>query len=724
MTTTVSYFIGNDPEQWHPAVPVWGGVRYVDLYPGIDLELSAASVQLATRLNADLDAIALRVEGADALTLDGDVLRLSTAAGDVRLPLIQVTATPAAGAQVQPNGPQIFDVSAPFISRSSAPRMPAANPADLLYSTFLGGNSGYDYIRGIAVDEEGNAYVAGGTMSSDFPITSGAFDPTLDGTSDVFVAQLNADGSQLVYATFLGGSDSDSGSDISLDNEHNVFVTGGTLSNNFPVTLGAYDISYNGRDDVFVAKLGPTGGSLAYATYIGGADSEGGAAIASDGNGNAYVTGKTLSSDFPTTPGSYDSSFNGGNSDVFVVKLNPSASRLTYSTLLGGSRSEESYSVAVDSVANAFVTGMTYSTDFPTTADAFGPTYNGGSSDTFVVKLNYGGDALGYSTFLGGTRDEYGEAIAVDITGSAYVTGWTRSSNFPTTPDAFDTSFNGGTCGGSPCDDAYVVKVNSAGSGLSYATFIGGSSYDQGRGIAVDDAGSTYIVGNTVSPAFPTTVGAFDTSYNGYGDSFVLKLPPVGSDLAYATFLGGSQNDVGSAIAVNAVGTVYASGQTSSENFPTTPGSFDTTYYRPTAFLAGLDLYFPNVVAAIEQPLPGASISGVTDLRGFALDWSSATGPGTDAVRIYLDGPSGAGTLIGNATYGLPRPDVAAQYGAAFVLSGWELTWDTTGLPFGLHQLYVYAHRTTDDIWAEMPPHPVIVSGNHQLWLPISLRNR
>ncbi|MCB0206783.1 MAG: SBBP repeat-containing protein, partial [Anaerolineae bacterium] len=255
LTTTVSYFISNDPAQWHPGVPVWGGVRYVDLYPGIDLELSAAGARLAARLGADLDAVTLQVEGAGAATLDGDTLRLSTAAGEVRLQLLRRDGLSAAHARARQRGLEVFEVSAPFAAQFPLSRAPTDDPADLLYSTFLGGIRS-DYGHAVAVDETGRATVTGRTNSSDFPITPGAFDPTYNGFGgDAFVARLNAAGSALDYATFLGGSGSDCGNAVAVDEAGRATVTGWTTSSDFPTTPGAFDRNFNGGDDAFISKL-------------------------------------------------------------------------------------------------------------------------------------------------------------------------------------------------------------------------------------------------------------------------------------------------------------------------------------------------------------------------------------------------------------------------------------------------------------------------------------
>jgi hypothetical protein len=272
--------------------------------------------------------------------------------------------------------------------------------------------------------------------------------------------------------------------------------------------------------------------------------------IAVDGTGAAYVTGLTDSSDFPTTLGASDTTYNGGG-DAFVSKLNSTGSTLAYSTYLGGSSSDEGFGIALDGTGAAYVTGLTASSDFPTTLGAFDTSHNG-ALDAFVTKLNSTGSALLYSTYLGGsssdlggTELDYGSGIAVDGTGAAYVTGQTRASDFPTTLGAFDTTYNGG-------QDAFVSKLNSTGSALLYSTYLGGSRGDSGSGIAVDAAGAAYVTGLTGSANFPTTLGAFDTSYNGNGDAFVTKLDMIGAPAAVTLSPATATNTVGTSHTVTA----------------------------------------------------------------------------------------------------------------------------------------------------------------------------
>lgn len=369
----------------------------------------------------------------------------------------------------------------------------------LLMLTYLGGTDA-DVGYGIAVDAAGSAYVAGSTYSSDFPVR-GAAAPRISGNADAFVTKFAADGA-LVYSTFLGGGGFDAGHAIAVDGEGNAYVTGQTLSSNFPVSPGAFSAS-RGKVDAFITKLSPAGSALAYSTYLGGKGKDVGRGIAVDAQGNAYVVGETESTDFPTTAGALDRSANGGV-DAFVTKLNPVGAALGYSTFVGGAGNDVAHGVAVDGQGRAYVTGATSSPGFPTTPSAFQRALRG-TSDAFVLQLGAAGNALGYSTFLGGAGAESGQAIVVDTAGLATLSGYTASADFPTTSGAFDTA--GPLAGGAA--DAFVVTLAADGQGLVYATYLGGSGVDIGYGIA-RHAGTPAVVvaGQTSSPDFPATSGS------------------------------------------------------------------------------------------------------------------------------------------------------------------------------------------------------------------------
>ncbi len=385
------------------------------------------------------------------------------------------------------------------------------NPAGtaLLYSTYLGGE-GYDYGRGIAVDGSGNAYVTGYTFSPDFP-TAEPFRGALAGAADVFVAKLNANGSALMYATYLGGDSGDFGLGIALDDSGSAHLTGFTYSTDFP-TASAIQGANAGGYDAFAVKLNPAGTALEYSTYFGGSGDDFGYSLAVDDSGNAYLAGYTESTDFPTA--SPLQSANAGNADVFVAKLNAAGSAFVYSTYFGGSNGDWGQGVAVDGSGSAYLTGYTWSSDLPTAGPIQG-VHAGGGYDSFVTKLNVAGSALVYSTFLGGSGHDYGRAIAVDGSGNVYVTGHTSSVDFPT-EDPLQGAF-AGYC------DGFVVKLDAVGSALVYSTYLGGRGGDYGLGVAVSGLGTAFVAGGTASMDF-VTASAIQPANAGSDDVFVAKL--------------------------------------------------------------------------------------------------------------------------------------------------------------------------------------------------------
>jgi hypothetical protein len=335
----------------------------------------------------------------------------------------------------------------------------------LNYSTYLGGSNSsgfFDLGSGIAVDRTGAAYIAGEADSANFPVTPGAFDTTDNGGTDAFVTKLDPTGSSLAYSTYIGGSSFDASTALAIDGSGNAYIAGYGTSTDYPTTAGAFDTSYNQGWDVFITKLDASGAALSYSTYLGGATYDEARGITVDGEGSAYVTGHTFSSDYPTTSGAFDTSYDNsvGGSDAFVTKLDPSGSALSYSSFLGGSGDDLGEGIAVDAAGRAYVTGYTQTTNFPT-VQATDATYNGGSFDVFVTTLDVGGGSLDFSSYLGGSGDDRGYAVTADgATGRVYVAGQTDSSGFPTTAGAFDTGYNGGF-------DAFVTRLAPIGSTLT-----------------------------------------------------------------------------------------------------------------------------------------------------------------------------------------------------------------------------------------------------------------
>lgn len=511
------YLKGNDPARWRRNIPLYEAVRYASVYPGIDLVYYGKEGRLEYDFlvspGADPGVIKLKIEGAEKIRLDSQG-NLLMQGGDFQWVM---------------QSPQVYQ-------EREGRRTAVAGSFALLDDRQIGFRLGF-------------------------------YDPQLPLVIDPVLG----------YSTLLGGHTvlaglDEQGRGLAVDTAGCAYVCGMTYSNDFPTTAGAYDSTYNGNGDVFVAKLNPQGSGLVYSTYIGGSQNDWSHCLALDAANQTVVTGYTHSFDFPVTPGAYQTTKGGGSSnieDAYVFKLSADGSSLVFSTFLGGDQPDWGEGLALDAAGNIYVTGITYSTVFPTSATAFQKIY-AGNGDAFVVKLNSTASALLYGTLLGGSLQEYGFGLAVDGSGSAYVTGRTNSDNFPTTAGAFQETYHHGNM------DAFITKLNGDASALVYSTYLGGSGYDFGHGIALDAQGNAYVTGGSASFDFPTTPGAFQTdnkgpiqAFEGGGDAFVVKLNAAGSALGFSTLLGGLNfRDEGHALALDAQGNVYVTGLTWSYDFP------------------------------------------------------------------------------------------------------------------------------------------------------------
>jgi hypothetical protein len=597
-----NYFIGNDRSQWHSNVVQYARVSYRDVYPGVNLAFYGKQKQLEFDFivapGASVAPIRLGVSGAKRIaTDDSGNLVLASSAGDVLLHK-PVAYQQKDGARQPVDARfvlQAHNQVAFELGNYDRSRELVIDPS-VSYATYLGGTL-EDDAYGIAIDTNGDAYVTGQTKSTNFPTVAGAYKTTNAGGFDVFVTKISADGSTLIYSTYVGGSGDDSGNAIAVDGSGNAFVAGGTgSSTNFPTTTGQTTFG-GGSLDAFVFELASSGGTLTYSTYLGGSgdDVATGLALAKDGSGDTFVVGSTGSLNFPTTVGTVQPAIN-GTSNGFVTKLNSSGSARLYSTYLGGGTGDFASAVAVDTSNDAFVTGATQNSTFPTTPGAFQTTCgtlancNGGLSDAFISVLKPDASGFVYSTFLGGSASDQGLGIAVDSAGDAYVTGLTQSSDFKL-KNAIQGTFGGGT------QDAFVSALNPAGSALLYSTYLGGNQNDGGAGIAVDANKNVYVTGQTASTNFPA-VSATQGTLGGGNDAFVTQINPSGSAYVFSTYLGGSLNEDSTAtgpsfspvgaIAVDSAGAnIYVAGNTASTNFPATTGAFQTANAGSTdAFVA------------------------------------------------------------------------------------------------------------------------------------------
>jgi hypothetical protein len=496
----------------------------------------------------------------------------------------------------------------------------------LIYSSQLGFLS-YNQ-AGLAVDDSGNAYLAGFTSYSGYPVTPGAYQQSLAGGNDAIITKLNSSGTALVYSTFLGGEGGDQGLGVALDGSGNAYVTGSAGSLNFPVTTvtAAPRAESGPYTQVFVTKFNPSGTGLTYSTFVSGSGNDTGRSIAVGAGGTVYVTGQTNSSDFPVTVGVPQASIGGGY-DAFLFKLS-AAGHLLYSTFIGGSSTDDGRGVAVDSSGNAYVAGNTSSQNFFTTSTIGNPsTY---STNVFVAEVNPTGTAYLYSTLLGGSSGQSESGIAVDSSGNAYITGNTYSSDFPVTVGSYQTSAPSYT-------NAFVTKLNPAGSGLIYSTYLGGTNNNTfGNAIAVDSKGSAYVTGYTTSTTFPVSKGSFQATPGGAQNAFITKLNPSGSALSYSTLLGGTGPDQANAIAVDTSGNVYVAGTAGSGNFPTAPG--------------GMEVVFPGYYS-----FPGSGFVSSLNPTGSGLQYSTYLGQGSvNAISVkpgyaVVTGATSSPDLIGTS---------------------------------------------------------------------------
>ena len=707
-----NYFIGNQPANWHTNIPNYRKVARHEVYRGIDLIYYGTHRQLeydfVVSPGADPHTIQLRFRGARNLRTNSQgELVASMDGGEVRLQ------KPIA---YQETSGLRHPVTAKFVMKGARtvvfqvgkydPRMSLVIDPILSYSTYLGG-SNVDFSNSIAVASDGTAFIAGGTLSSDFP-TAHALQPNAGGPNDfpkdAFVAKLSADGSTLLYSTYLGGSEQDVANGIAVDDAGDAYVTGTTLSPDFPATPGSFNTLCGGDgkcgatfnpnglvvENGFITKLNPAGSAIDYSGFIGEYENVSCQSIAVDPNQIAYVTGSVEANGMPTVtitppatppppfpgapPGTlgFRQTFGGGATDAFVVKISKTGTTILYWSYLGGSNEDIGYGIAADGAADAYVTGLTYSSDFPV-LNSVQTTY-GGAGDAFFSKLSTtasGASSLLYSTYIGGSGLDQGNGVVVDSSGNGYVVGITNSvaSSLGFTPPAGAVQPNcdvppspapppvPSTCQG----DAFVGKLNPSQVGAAsivYFTYLGGTLADEGAGIAVDSSGNAYIVGSTVSRDFPTTMPVFQPTYGGgNADAFVTKLDPAGSALLYSTYLGGSNTESGNGIAVDTSGSAYVTGQTCSLDFPLSNpfqgapgGNCDAFVSKIVVSTAGISLS-PAGLIFQGQPVGSMSTAQTVTLNNgdSVLSISSVAITGTNGADFAQTNSCGTSVVPGGS---------------------------------------------------------------------------
>lgn len=594
---TSNYLLGQDESKWHTGVSSFSKVRYADVYPGVDLIYYGNQQQLeydfVVAPNANPKPIQIHFSGATSLRLDqsGNLI-IAAESGKIAFhkPVIYQVLN-----GIRERVPGAFrilaDNSAGFTIGKYDRAQPLIIDPTLIYSTYLGGSNS-DSIVGIALDSSGNAYLTGSTSSTDYPVTPGVIESTdKDPSSTVFVTKLNSSGSALIYSTYLGGSGSPSGGDS-------------------------------------------------------------GQAIAVDSAGNAYVTGYTYSSNFPTTTGAYQltnkAAANSGSTS-FVSKINTTGTALVYSTYLGGTMTDSATSIAIDSAGDAYVAGVTFSSDFPVTTGALQSTNKSAASDdgtAFVTKLNPTATSLLYSTYLGGSNDYVAASIvrvAIDSAGEAFLSGAVGSTDFPVTTGAYQTTNKGIAGGGS---NLTLSKLNPTATKLIYSTYLGGSGAgyrgDVANSLAIDSAGNAYLAGTTYESNYPVTTGAFQKTNKDFANDlptgFVTKMNPAGTTLVYSTFLGGSGGSDGDraiGLAIDAAGDAFITGSTGSTDFPVTSNAYQST--NLASFNNGAVVFLTELNPAGSSELYSTYFGGANSFAdaGYGVALSSSG-------DVYLTGTTGA----------------------------------------------------------------------------------
>lgn len=614
---TANYLRGRDPRAWRTNIPTYARVASRGLYPGIDLVFYGNQQQLEYDLvvapHADPSDIALTFDGVERveLTPDGELLlraRVPGAAGDIALrqrkPVIyqQIgdTRQPIAGHYVLRGEREVgIDVAAYDETRTLV-----IDPV-VAFSSYFGGTLN-DAGQGIAVDAQGNVYFTGVTTSPDLPVTTGA--SLASDLEDVFISKVSADGSTLIYSTYLGGTGSDSGEDVAVDASGRAYLTGSTRSADFPVVNAVQPTFAGGGFDAFVAKLNAAGDALVFSTYLGGGRSDRSVSIALDGNANAYVAGSTGSADFPITPRAFQSTLADLEPDFghdgFVSKLTPAGS-LAYSTYLGGDKSDDAIAIAVNGSGNAFVVGITDSSTFPKVR----PFYSRGVlgiTDATVTKLSRDGSSVVYSTNFGGNRTDVPFDVTVDSSDRATVVGRTTSTDFITARPLRST------IGGD--SDAFITTIAPSGSTLAFSTYWGGSASEMANGVAADAAGHVFVTGGTSSSDFPVA-NSIQATNAGASEAFVTEFDVQTPAVVYSTYLGGEGSEAGNAIALDAAGSAYVLGSTNSTEFPVVNGLQSSLAGESDAFFAKIT----NFTLCLRDDQSGQTLRFNTSSGGFQL---------------------------------------------------------------------------------------------------------
>jgi len=590
LSGTVNYFVGNEPGQWRSGVPTFEKVKYSQVYSGVDLLYYGNQQRLEydfiVHPGADPRTIGLAFEGSDGVEVDasGD---LCVRMGDKEVRWLKPVAYQEVSG-IRKEVPCAYAVTGQQVKFTVSDynrNLPLVIDPILSYSTFLGG-ADLDAANSVAVDRNGNLYVAGETLSLNFPV----FRPIRTnsaGNGDVFVTKLSPTAG-LVYSTYLGGGGYDAVRSIAVDRNGSAYIAGDTDSANFP-TRNPYQAGLSGDADAFVARISVAGTNLVYASYLGGQDYDSANGITADDSGSAFIAGETFSGQsFPRK--NFIQANPGGFLDAFVARFDTALSgnaSLNFSSWWGGVDDERALAIALDSDTNVVVVGEVLSLDlvnasFPTRPQqTYQPNYAGGGSDGFVLKVNAfapNAPSVVFSTYLGGEAEDTANDVAVDSNDHIVIVGRTTSPDFPIA-DAAQAEIRS-PFGATP--DAFVTRLQRTGASVLYSTYLGGEVIDEEKNVAVDNDGFVYVGGSTTSLDFPVTSGADQALYGGgSSDGFVTKIRPevIGSNaLVYSTFIGGNDLDIVTGVDIDPAGNFYVGGQTASSNFLATAGTTQTRH--------------------------------------------------------------------------------------------------------------------------------------------------
>ncbi len=567
-----SYFIGNNPEGWVTDVRNFRELLYEDIYDGIDLRihLTEGSLKYEFIVNpgSDPSRIQMRHEGMEDVRLSRGDLVIETVNGVI------IDEAPFSYQTI--NGKEIligseYSIDGPNVRislDSYDPGIQLVIDPSINFSTFIGGNS-KDLLRSHYVDADGNVFLTGASLSLDFPTTPGVFNRTMGMYGMAFVMKLSPDGSSIKYSTFIGGAVSlGYGYAIWVDASGNAYVTGAVQGRDFPTTPGNFSHVGDDLTNIMVFKLNATGSSLIFSSILGAKDvtSDYGYDMLVDDAGMIYIVGQTGSLRAFCPSDSYQDRPK-GKGDAFVLKLAPTGKTILNCTHIGGSEKDRAESIAMDSNNNVIITGWTLSSNFPVSSNAFCSTKND-EADAFVAVLDKNLTNLTYSSYFGGKRNDYGRGVSVDAQDSIYVTGL-ATYGFPTTSGAYDEVLDR--------YDAFVMKINTS-YGLEYSTYLGGKEGEYGYSITVYDGGCALVTGYSGSSDFPTTMGGINSTLTGYQDAFITKFSPNGSEILYSTLIGCRRAVDPYEISMHENGFAYISGWTGDGGFPTTQGAYCTTY--------------------------------------------------------------------------------------------------------------------------------------------------